>query len=75
MAGEEFDRAAEGIRIDAVAEPRAGHLLRLDAMRRHRLRRCLHHRVGNNLIIGAMDKQYRRTAFGQTDPVNRQQGT
>ena len=42
-------------------------------MRRHGLRRGLHHRIWNHLVVGAMYQHDRRTAIGETDAVGRQQ--
>ena len=73
MTSEKINRSAQRIGVDAVGETRTGERLRLDAMCRHGLRRGLHHRIGNHLVVGAMYQHDRRTAIGETNPVDRQQ--
>ena len=73
MTGKEINCPAQRIGINAVGETGTGERLRLDAVRRHRVRCRLHHGIGNHLVIGAMHQQHRRTAIGETDAVGRQQ--
>ena len=69
MPGQEIDGACQRVRVDAVAKAGPGDTLRLDALRRHRRGRGLHHAVGHHLVVGAMDQHHRRPAIDGRDPV------